>query len=717
MSEKYTVAQLYSKLNPKSSELLGQRGRNIEIHPCPDKLTPDSAALSLYECATLRRVGLVRTLRAGWFRPGPDVHHAQAHRHGVPRLGDREDYKVYNLSERNYDYSKFEDRVVEFGFPDNHPPPLQLLLGIVKTCSGGSPRASTTSPSYTVWTAKAARASCARATCCSPVTMAMCSISPKSASCERSPTPVSETSGTPEARVVWKLGRVPTQIPPLMSSKKIFIRSIALNGIPDFDAAPRGGCTPFLQILPAPSQHQQSTPLLYNSSWQRPRFETYKADPKGSIVFESGGVKEINAEQDLVTPTMQGWLLYKPGGLFKNWKKWWVVAHEGKLMCYHGLLDVTPALEAVDLRGVSVEVCEACDTSESSKRAHFFKVFLPSTGQRTLVFGAEAEQHLVAWIRAIGVHSAYGTVDTIKTDMNSLPSFDKGVLSSPVASTILAELPSKMLSVELPGTYIYSADELQEVARLEKFLCETRVKALPQPMTVSIRRLMQRLELNVPLTDHYSVSSSPSRRRRHEGNLGSRQASYLQNDNKPSDGELCLLPEEEVATADDPDHDEDHCQHSNQLEIGPISRLISTEGGDTVAACYETLLTMCGEMHETSAMGKCVLERFVTIQLQINEQKDNRSSVRHDFRVLRSRFHAFLVQYKLAPAFERLVSARTVVDLLREFHESLDLIETNVAGPSISSSNPSWMEQWERERQEVEKQPDVTGKRLTLAKL
>lgn len=86
---------------------------------------------------------------------------------------------------------------------------------------------------------------------------------------------------------------------------------------------------------------------------------------------ESGGVKEINAEQDLVTPTMQGWLLYKPGGLFKNWKKWWVVAHEGKLMCYHGLLDVTPALEAVDLRGVSVEVCEACDTSESSKRAHF----------------------------------------------------------------------------------------------------------------------------------------------------------------------------------------------------------------------------------------------------------------------------------------------------------------------------------------------------------
>ncbi|EGZ30239.1 hypothetical protein PHYSODRAFT_295083 [Phytophthora sojae] len=39
------------------------------------------------------------------------------------------------------------------------------------------------------------------------------------------------------------------------------------------------------------------------------------------------------------------------------------------------------------------------------------------------------------------------------------------------------------------------------------------------------------------------------------------EASCLQNNNKPSDGKLCLLPEEEVATADDPDHDEDHhCQ-------------------------------------------------------------------------------------------------------------------------------------------------------------
>lgn len=78
---------------------------------------------------------------------------------------------------------------------------------------------------------------------------------------------------------------MPTQIPPLRPAKKMLLRSIVLNGVPDFEAPPIGGCTPFLQVLPAPSQHHQPH-LLYNSSWQRPKFETYLADPQGSIIFE-----------------------------------------------------------------------------------------------------------------------------------------------------------------------------------------------------------------------------------------------------------------------------------------------------------------------------------------------------------------------------------------------------------------------------------------------
>jgi hypothetical protein len=62
-----------------------------------------------------------------------------------------------------------------------------------------------------------------------------------------------------------------------------------LNGIPEYDAPPRGGCTPFLQVLPAPSLHDKPA-LLYNSSWQNPNFETYAPDPSGSIVFETNCV-------------------------------------------------------------------------------------------------------------------------------------------------------------------------------------------------------------------------------------------------------------------------------------------------------------------------------------------------------------------------------------------------------------------------------------------
>jgi phosphatidylinositol-3,4,5-trisphosphate 3-phosphatase/dual-specificity protein phosphatase PTEN len=40
-------------------------------------------------------------------------------------------YMVWNLSDRPYDYSIFEDQVMEFGFPDHHAPPLDLLFKIM----------------------------------------------------------------------------------------------------------------------------------------------------------------------------------------------------------------------------------------------------------------------------------------------------------------------------------------------------------------------------------------------------------------------------------------------------------------------------------------------------------------------------------------------------------------------------------------------------------
>lgn len=41
---------------------------------------------------------------------------------------------IYNLSEREYDYSKFDDQVLDWcGFPDHHPPPLPKMFQIVKS--------------------------------------------------------------------------------------------------------------------------------------------------------------------------------------------------------------------------------------------------------------------------------------------------------------------------------------------------------------------------------------------------------------------------------------------------------------------------------------------------------------------------------------------------------------------------------------------------------
>ncbi|GIQ86397.1 tyrosine/serine-protein phosphatase IphP-type [Kipferlia bialata] len=44
----------------------------------------------------------------------------------------RDSYFVFNLSEKNYDTSRFADRVLNFSFPDHHPPPLTMLFQICR---------------------------------------------------------------------------------------------------------------------------------------------------------------------------------------------------------------------------------------------------------------------------------------------------------------------------------------------------------------------------------------------------------------------------------------------------------------------------------------------------------------------------------------------------------------------------------------------------------
>lgn len=43
----------------------------------------------------------------------------------------RDHYMIFNLSERNYDFDLFHRRVVDYGWPDHHGPPLLMLINVV----------------------------------------------------------------------------------------------------------------------------------------------------------------------------------------------------------------------------------------------------------------------------------------------------------------------------------------------------------------------------------------------------------------------------------------------------------------------------------------------------------------------------------------------------------------------------------------------------------
>jgi hypothetical protein len=37
---------------------------------------------------------------------------------------------IWNLSEREYNYKHFDNRILDFPFPDHHPPPLDLMFTV-----------------------------------------------------------------------------------------------------------------------------------------------------------------------------------------------------------------------------------------------------------------------------------------------------------------------------------------------------------------------------------------------------------------------------------------------------------------------------------------------------------------------------------------------------------------------------------------------------------
>ncbi|CCI48560.1 unnamed protein product [Albugo candida] len=210
-------------------------------------------------------------------------------------------YRVYNLSERRYDYSKFY-QVAEFGFPDHHPPPLRLLIEImndmlrwtcqhpdnvvVAHCLAGKGRTGVICSCFLLLTGEHGSLHSLK----SRREMYMMVSHTVDHFCQLRGQGVRFPSQALYiyyfVKMLRKLRGQVASIPALLPPKRLLLKRVILHGIPDFDAAPRGGCTPFLQVSPAPFQHRK-TRLLYNSSWQRPVFETYVADDNGIIAFET----------------------------------------------------------------------------------------------------------------------------------------------------------------------------------------------------------------------------------------------------------------------------------------------------------------------------------------------------------------------------------------------------------------------------------------------
>ncbi|RLN93536.1 hypothetical protein BBJ28_00021288 [Nothophytophthora sp. Chile5] len=111
-------------------------------------------------------------------------------------------------------------------------------------------------------------------------------------------------------------------------------------------------------------------------------------------------------------------------------------------------------------------------------------------------------------------------------------------------------------------------------------------------------------------------------------------------------------------------------------------------------------------MTETQDKCKDVLERLQRTQYQLDAMAEGNASPETTTALhqIGTRFHAFLSQHTKKPAFERLVSTRVIVGLLRGFHCEIDEVEAQLAPNEDGgdSGQPTWKEKWEAAEHAVE---------------
>lgn len=183
----------------------------------------------------------------------------EKHGHGV---------LVLNLSERQYDYKKFGDRVLEFGFPDHHSPPLGLLLEACQAthnwlaadkrnvvavhCLAGKGRTGTVIASYLLFSGQCRTAEEALAVF--QVTRTQTGVT--------MPSQRRYVKYVEEILPSWKVHRQ-------IAAPKLLLHSIAVRTIPGFETeTPFGSlhiCRPAVQVLTAPGRGEPAT-VIFSST-------------------------------------------------------------------------------------------------------------------------------------------------------------------------------------------------------------------------------------------------------------------------------------------------------------------------------------------------------------------------------------------------------------------------------------------------------------------
>eukprot|EP01091_Cochliopodium_minus_P018634 TRINITY_DN7614_c0_g1_i1.p1 TRINITY_DN7614_c0_g1~~TRINITY_DN7614_c0_g1_i1.p1 ORF type:complete len:679 (-),score=154.91 TRINITY_DN7614_c0_g1_i1:367-2403(-) len=169
-------------------------------------------------------------------------------------------FMIWNLSEKEYDYSKFDNQLLEFGFPDHHSPPLNMLFQIIVSmekwlsthnknvsivhCVGGKGRTGTVIACYLLYSGV-----------CATAKESLEYFAQKRSSKQKGVTQPSQL------RYVRYFAEILTsQIKPL--PVRLMLRKIRMTSLPHFSKR-RVGCKPILKIY---SMIELPRKLLFASS-------------------------------------------------------------------------------------------------------------------------------------------------------------------------------------------------------------------------------------------------------------------------------------------------------------------------------------------------------------------------------------------------------------------------------------------------------------------